>query len=56
MMKRIFFISLVLIYTGCVGTKPTFNKLREDKQSFCEKKFEAKSLEFLEQQYKCTNN
>lgn len=56
MMEKMFLISLVFIYTGCIGTKPTSIKLIENKKSFCNKKLEAKSLELLEQQYKCANN
>jgi len=56
MMERIFLISLVFIYTGCIGTKLTSNKLVENKKSFCNKQLTVNSLEFLEQQYKCINN
>jgi len=56
MIEKIFLMSLVFSYTGCIGAKPISIKLVENKKSFCNKKLESKSLEFLEQQYRCTNN
>lgn len=56
MIQRIFLISFIFIYGGCMGTKVVSNQLVEDKKVFCERSLELKSLEFLAQEYKCTKN
>jgi len=55
--KKISILFIFLFYTGCTTLK--FNQEREqafkEKELFsCEKKAKAKSLQFLEQKYRCS--
>ena len=47
---------MVYIYTGCSHLESaTLSKSIDNKQLSCSKKAKPKSLQFLEQQYRCTS-
>jgi len=47
---------MLYIYTGCSQIKSsTLAKSIDNKQLSCSKKAKPKSLQFLEQQYRCTS-
>jgi hypothetical protein len=62
-MKKVVIISFLLLYTGC-SFKVTSSGIEQielteevkPKKFPCEKKAKAKSLQFLEQQYRCTSH
>ncbi len=51
-MKQILILSLFLLYSGC--TSLHFRDVKEDELLSCEIKAKAKSLQLLEQKYRCT--
>lgn len=56
-MKRILILLILFFYIGCTGLRVNSNnRFQEDRPLSCETKAKAKSLQFLEQQYRCTSD
>lgn len=57
MIERVLMLVILFFHMGCTGLGVNLdNELKEDRLLSCEKKAKAKSLQFLEHQYRCTSN
>ena len=56
MKKVLFILTIVYLYTGCSKLQYiNTDKNVQDEELSCSTKAKPKSLQFLEQQYRCTN-
>ena len=55
-MKFFLIIFIGVFYMGCSGLKLENIEERDSIEFSCEKKAKPKSLQFLEQQYRCTSH
>ena len=55
-MKKILLLAPIIIFNGCSLLTVKQPIKVEEKKLSCEEEAEPKSLQFLEQQYRCTSN
>ncbi len=54
-MKKVLMLIMIVFYTGCSKLNPLM-PIKEKSLLSCEEKAKPKSLQFLEQQYRCTSD